>query len=143
MTDAWRDAIHAFFGETEPSDQTRTVRPFERFVSETVMPAFQDLKEELQRHGRAVSIRFSPHAPAMSVVFNGQEEIAFRVEARTFPDRELPYATVRMRERNGLKLSTVESMLRSGAPDYRLEDITRDELIRCFLQHYMSRARPR
>lgn len=67
----------------------------------------------------------------------------YRLQERTFPDRTLPYAQVRMRERGGLKLVTVEAMLRSGTPNYMIEDLTPEDVIKSVLHHYTSRVKLR
>ncbi len=64
----------------------------------------------------------------------------YRLQERSLPDRKLPYAQVRMRERGGLRLVTVEAMVRPGS-DYHIEDLTRDDVINSVLQNYMSRVK--
>jgi hypothetical protein len=139
----WRNTLDSFFQESDRQEQEQQKTPFERFISDTAVPAFEELREELERRGRRVTLRESASSAVMTVFDGGNEEIMYRLQERTFPDRTLPYAQVRMRERGGLKLVTVETMLRSGAPNYHTEDISREEVIQSVLQHYMSRVKPR
>ena len=139
----WRNSLNSFFEETDKSDQDNKKTPFDRFISDVAVPAFEELRKELEQHGRRVTIRESASSAVVTVFDGGKEEIMYRLQERTFPERTLPYAQVRMRERGGLKLVTVEAMLRSGAPDYKTEDITVEEVINSILHHYMSRVKLR
>ena len=64
----------------------------------------------------------------------------YRIQGRTFPNAVLPYAEIRFRERKGLRYIRVESMFRSGSSNYRISDITKDEVIRNFVENYTSRV---
>ncbi len=139
----WRNTLNTFFEESDKHEQEQKTTPFERFIEETAVPAFEELRSELEQRGRRVTIRTSASSAVMTVFDGGNEEIMYRLQERTFPDRTLPYAQVRMRERGGLKLVTVETMLRSGSPTYRTEDISTEEVIESVLQHYMSRVKLR
>ena len=139
----WRSSLNSFFQESDKRDQEKQKSPFEKFIADVAIPAFEELLKELERHGRRVTIRESASSAVITVFDGGKEEIMYRLQERTFPDRTLPYAQVRMRERGGLKLVTVEAMLRSGSPDYSTEDITKEEVIESVLHHYTSRIKLR
>jgi len=144
MADDWRNELHSFFEKHDKAEQEQELPPFVVFVRTVVLPAFESLKPEFERHGRVVSIRASDNAPAISIAFEGQEEMTYRLQSRLCVDRMLPYAEIRIRQRKGLRLITVESMLRSGpATSYTLEDITAEEVLRHVLQQYTSRVNPR
>lgn len=137
----WKQTLDSFF---VGSDQTRSEKkqsPFELFLEKVALPAFDELRPAFEKHGRTVSIRSTPSSAVITVLDGTKEEIMFRLQERTLPDRKLPYAQVRMRERGGLRLVTVEAMLRKGGNDYHTEDITKEDVIQCVLQHYMSRIK--
>ncbi len=136
----WQKALDSFFVETEKADNEPKQSPFEKFLAEVAAPAFETLCPALEKHGRRVVTRISASS-AMITVFDGTtEEIMYRLQERSLPDRKLPYAQVRMRERGGLRLVTVEAMVRPGS-DYHIEDLTRDDVINSVLQNYMSRVK--
>jgi choline/glycine/proline betaine transport protein len=137
----WREELGGFFQKAEADKQDKEMSEFARFVLEVVEPAFRDIAVELEKHGRTVTIRTSITSAAIIVLFKGEEEMTYRIQERTFPDRVLPYAGIRSRERKGLKFVRVESMVRSGPPEYALDEITGEEIIRHFLDHYMRRVR--
>lgn len=138
----WRSELGSILKRPEPSKSDEVVRSeLERFVADVVVPAFEDLSQELARYGRQASIRPAATSAALLVLFEGEEEMTFRVQGRMFPGGLLPFADVRCRERKGLRLLRNEVMLRSGNPaDYSLKDITRDEVIRAFLDQYKRRV---
>lgn len=138
----WRDNLGSFLSVDEEKSGPKEA-PFEIYVRETVMPAFEEISKELDKHGRTVKIHSSGSSAAMTICIDGTEEMTYRIRQRQFPNGPLPYAEVRARERKGLRLVTVENMLRSGKPDYDLGDISQQEIIDHFLQQYMSRVKPR
>lgn len=111
------------------------------FIRKIALPAFSELREELEKSGRDVTIRHSESTATIIVYGNGEEEITYRIQSRTFPNGILPYADIRFKERKGLKLIRAESMFRSGKPDYTLQDVTNEEIIRNFLKHYLPRLK--
>ncbi len=144
MADDWRNDLHAFFDKHDKPEEEKELPPFVTFARTIALPAFEALKPEFESHGRVVSIRASDNAPAISIAFEGQEEMTYRLQSRLCVDRALPYAEIRIRQRKGLRLITVESMLRSAsASSYTIEDITAEEVLRHVLQQYTSRVNPR
>ncbi len=139
----WRSQLDDFFVKADDADKKKEVGPFTQFLRDVAVPAFEELKLEFERHGRTVVIRDSESSASISVSFEGAEEMTYRIHERLFVDRALPYAEIRVRERKGLRLITVESMVRSGGQDYELRDITRDEVLKSVLQQYIQRVKPR
>ena len=133
----WRDSLDQFFEDTEEQEQSRKDTALSCFVRDVAVPAFDELGEQLSRHGREISVRETDSSVTAVVQHAGAEEISYRIHGRLFPNGVLPYAEVRFKERKGLKIIRVESMFRSGAPDYAIEDLTKEEVIRNFLSHYM------
>jgi hypothetical protein len=137
----WKQNLNEFFQETDKSRQKEKEPELSRFMARVVMPAFQEIAAQMELHGREVTTRNTATSAAIVVSHDGDEEIRYRVQGRTFPHTVLPYAEIRYRERKGLKLITVESMLRSGPPNYTLADVSKEEVIGNFLEHYMRRVK--
>ncbi len=136
----WRQDLGAAMTKSQGRRVTEETGELNRFLTQTAMPAFEELCTELSKYGRTTQIRSSDSSATLTVSNNGEEEISYRLQGRTFPNGVLPFAEIRFRERNGLKLIRVESMVRSGAPDYSMSDISSDEIIGNFLQHYKKRV---
>ena len=136
----WRKDLKNFFDETEKEEQERDPSGMTRFIAQVAVPALQKVGDELTQHGRDVDVRNAGTSAAIVVRYHGEEEMTYRLQGRTFPNGTLPFADIRCRQRKGLKLVRVESMVRSGNPDYSIDDITEDEIIANFLQHYKRRV---
>ena len=137
---SWKNQLDLFFDESEKDEAEKPKEPFEKFLSEIAIPAFKELSKELEQHGRQINIRKSVSAAILTVSDGNTEEIMYRLQERRLPNKTLPYAQVRMRERGGLKLVTIEAMVRTGS-DYNTEDLTKDDVIQSVLKHYMSRIK--
>jgi choline/glycine/proline betaine transport protein len=137
----WRDNLNQFL---DASDRKRRVEvegdEWGRFIASVVVPAFEEVAAELEKHGRSVSIRNSVTSARLLVQNEGEEEILYSVQAKSMPDRILPYAEVRSRERKGRRYLTTENMFRPSTPAYKLADITKEEIIENFLASYMRRV---
>jgi len=137
----WQQALDHFFVDPDQPHKETKISPFEKFIADIALPAFEELRPAFEKHGRRVTVRNTPSSAVITVLDGTTEEIMFRLQERTLPDRKLPYAQVRMRERGGLRLVTVEAMLRPGASEYHIEDISKEDVIQSVLQHYMSRVK--
>jgi len=135
MTD-WRKDLGSLLTNADEQKVQAQQSEIGRFIAEVGIPAMEQLTEELKAHGRHVNIRNAVTSAVMIVTFNGEEEVTYRLQGRTFPNGTLPFAEVRFRERKGLRLIRVESMLRSGTSEYAMEDLAVDDVIRNFLEHY-------
>ena len=92
----WRNSLNSFFEESDQGDQEIQKTPFQRFISDIAVPAFEELRKELEQHGRRVTIRESSSSAVVTVFDGGTEEIMYSLQERSFPDRMLPIAKVRM-----------------------------------------------
>lgn len=140
MTD-WRENLNSFFENTEKAKQNEEGAELARFVADVALPAFEEIVGELQKHGREVVVRNAVTSAVLIVQYEGEEELTYRIQGRTFPNGVLPFAEVRFRERKGLKFIRIESMFRSGAADYALGDVTKEEIIRNFIENYTRRVK--
>ncbi len=132
----WRENLGSMLNKAEVDKVEAQGSDFSRFIEDVALPAFEELSAELEKYGRTVTVRSSASTATFMVMMGGEEEISYRLQGRTFPNGILPFAEVRFRERKGLRIIKVESMLRSGSPDYLLSDVTGGEIIGNFMEHY-------
>ncbi|NQT94216.1 MAG: hypothetical protein HQ559_15760 [Lentisphaerae bacterium] len=137
----WRNNLDTFFREEEGKQQ-QEASPLATFICKVALPALEEVAEELQAHGRTARLRSTETSATIIVERNGDEEMTYRLQGRTFPNQVLPYAEIRFRQRKGLRFISVESMIRSGDADYAMEDITQEEVIRDFIENYTQRVQP-
>lgn len=102
MADLKRE-VDAFFQERE-SDATRGHQSEAvQFVQTTVVPAFEELKIELERHGRGVVITVDGHhslSAHIQVFYNRQQEFDYTLQVD--PDKPLPTALTHEAPRHDL-----------------------------------------
>ena len=136
----WQDDLGSFFKQKEQTHAEQERSEVERFLTGVVMPAYEQLRMELEKYGRQVVIRETASAATLIVQHNGADEFRYSIQGRTFPEGVLPFAELLSRERKGIRMIRTESMVRSGR-DYSLLDITSEEVIAHFLTHYKRSIR--
>jgi hypothetical protein len=137
----WRDNLNNFFAAADKKRrQDEEAGEWSLFISGMVIPAFEDLQAELEKHGRLATIRNSVTSATILVAHEGEEEMMYRMQAKSMPNQVLPCVEIRSRERGGLRYLKQEAMLRPASPPYKLSDVTREEIISHFLAHYMRRV---
>ena len=138
----WRNSMDSFFKESNETKKHKDITDFTSFVRDIGLPAFRELRDQMEKHGRELTIKETVSSLTARVSYQGKEEVVYGIYGRTFPNGVLPYAEVKYRVRNSLKITKVESMIRSGTPDYDMSDVTKDEVIESFLGHYMRAVKP-
>jgi len=89
-----------------------------------VEPALQEVKAELERLGRSAEVNVGTRSASITIRHGGTEELRFTVVA----DGVRPYPKIRGYDRGRAYES--EGTFRSGAQDYTIDDIGKDEIIR-------------
>ena len=105
------------------------------FIDQAVVPAFREIRRELQKHGREVAIEKLRFQAGLIVTREGKEEFRYAVRVRvfrravaTFPELERPDTPRVLRG---------EIILRGGVHrDYDLSDFSRQGIIEDFLHEY-------
>lgn len=142
MENDWRKELGSFLEEKRRDKKEERRLELEAFLRDVALPAFQELKGELEKHERVVAIRETPTSVSLKVAHQGEEEITYSLQARTFSDRTVPYPAVRFRERRGVRYVATEGTFGGGAAQSpAAPDVTRADIIRNFLSYYMRHSR--
>jgi hypothetical protein len=142
MENDWKSELGSFLEEKRKDKKEERRLELEAFLRDVALPAFQELKAELEKHDRTVAIRDSPTSISIKVTHQGEEEITYSLQARTFSDRTVPYPNVRYRERRGVRFVTTEGTFGSGATQAPpVAEVTHKDVIRSFLSYYMRHSR--
>jgi hypothetical protein len=142
MDNDWKSDLGSFLDEKRKDKKEERRLELETFLRDEALPAFQELKIELEKHDRVVVIRDSPTSVSMKVTHLGEEEITYSLQARTFSDRTVPYPAVRYRERRGVRYVATEGTFGGGATlSPAVQDVTKADVIRNFLSYYMRHSR--
>ncbi len=112
------------------------------YFNGVVIPAFAELKEELEKYGRIISVTVDENLPdAILIVFiqktegRQEEEFFFEVRGRSYQKEQLAFPVHTEEERP--RRNKVEILLRSGSlKEYELEDLPKEQIIDDFLAEY-------
>lgn len=107
-----------------------------RYLQETVAPAFEALRAELAGHGRTAEIKSAPNAVSLTVIDEaGREEFYYAVRAEAY--RRMSFAFPELDFKEGQRREfRAEVALRSGPTAFDVTGYTQDQLIRNFLHEY-------
>ena len=136
----WRKDRDSLFQEKEAKFKDDAVKiasslkAAKEFCASRVVPAFEELKGELEKHGREV--RIAPGLIGVSLFVNYQKHLEFEyaIRVKVYPGKALPVPETRFYSKD--ELCTYEGILRSGPQDYTVADITKQDIIAHFLQKY-------
>lgn len=147
--DKWKTDLASFFQssahEQQESERKRqeTNSAVAVFYSTVVAPAFEDLRAELERHGRSVIVTARTDYASITVHHEDRQEIRYDMKVNMYPGRAFPSPQIHFTDPSDGKPYRAEGHLRSGAQDYTIADIGKEEIIRHFLSEYMVHARRR
>jgi hypothetical protein len=138
----WKKDLSDFFNATKEKKHQNELKLKQKtaevasFYSSKAVPALEELKAELEKHGRQVTIHTSKEYPSITVKFEGAEEYSYAIKVRVSPDRAVPYPETRFTDKKDGRTYTSEGVMRSGLQDYDVSDICKDDIIRNFLVEY-------
>ncbi len=136
----WKDDLKVFFEDKELQDKKRTEELAAArtksgvFLSETVLPAYQEIQNELEKYGRAVSVSGDNEGANIQVIHDGIVEFDYWIkvdlsELRPYPEIHHTIAGEEV---------VLEGTLRVGVDRFSIADITKDEIIASFLADYYA-----
>jgi hypothetical protein len=102
------------------------------FLADVVKPAFKEIKSEMGKHNRRVEIAISSR-PSLQIYFDNNLELQFEIEFRNL--HLAPQITTQ--DKNG-NYSNSELTFRSGAQDFTIHDISKNEIIDFIVKKYID-----
>jgi hypothetical protein len=108
------------------------------FLTMTVLPAFEEVKAELLRHGKQVEVHGAERWASLCVRGPGGEELTYELEVMGGPGQF--FLRLETHYFNGATRVRVPGCLRGGTQNYPLSSVTRDELIRHVVRAYTAHA---
>jgi len=107
----------------------------QQFIDQTVRPAFENIKAELEKQGRNIEIHEHEASAWLIVRRAGAEEFRYAVRGRAL--RRAAVAFPELDDPNTPRILRAEVVLRSGVTgDYELEEFTQHGIIEDFLNEY-------
>ena len=136
----WRERLKDLFArpgrprpEAVPVAEGR--RRIERFLDETVLPAFEELARELETHGRTAAVERHPHMAVLTVYRAGHEEFSYAVRGRAYHKLSFAFPEHGDDDEPRLLKAEIVQSAGTGTAD-ALEHFTREGIIRDFLHEY-------
>lgn len=138
----WRRSLRELFSTVEGADVVPGgERPrVKKFIAEVVVPAFEELAEELQEHGRDVEVRFGDRKATIQVNHEGDEEFFYAVEASPYRKKDFSFPVLPLRDAEG-QTYRAEARLRTRPLHEDVTDYSRAEIIESVLREYERKLR--
>ena len=141
----WKIILAGFFEKQKEKEgaqeEKRSLEKLrvEKFYSTIVKPAFEELKSELKKHGRAVEVYTERRDFASIIVqFKGDEELDYSIEVMLYPNLAFPRPVIHYTEWASSRRLRAEGFLRKGIQDYDISAFTKEEIIEHFLNEYKN-----
>jgi hypothetical protein len=111
------------------------------FLKSVVAPAFSDLKAELEKHGRKVTVHIGEDSANITIQNSDKEELDFSLRVKISPSIALPSTYERFDDRQSGKRMFSEGFMRSGTQDYGIADIIKEEIITYVYNKFKERVK--
>ena len=132
----WRNELNGILvGKARVTRAEQENAVFEEFLDAVAFPSLSEVAEELNgKHGRDAQVRRAPASVTLSVRAGDVEEITFRVMKHFVQSGILPRAEVRLNR--GQRFVKYECMFKEDPQNYPITDVTKEEIIACFIKYY-------
>ncbi len=118
-------------GRSKPEGPSRV----RGFISDVVVPAFEELAGELQEHERDVEVEHSDRMASIRVMKDGKEEFYYEVKVKAYRNKGFAFPVAPLRDPEG-KTYRAEIHLRDRPLHQDVTNSTKEDLIRYFLHDY-------
>ncbi|MDR2849376.1 MAG: hypothetical protein LBW77_02380 [Verrucomicrobiota bacterium] len=138
----WRNELNGILGgRTRVTRAEQENAQFEAFLDTVALPGLTEVAEELNgKHGRDAQVRRAPASVTLTVRAGDVEEISFRVLKHFVQSGILPRAEARLNR--GQRFVKYESMFKDDPQNYPIAEVTKDEIIACFIKYYRQVMEP-
>jgi hypothetical protein len=136
----WEQELDAFFEELDQREERLKKLIAEAqmrakvFFAEVVMPAFAELQPSLEKHGRTVLIVEREESATLRIERQAQLEFEYTLVVQKSYARPI----IRAYDPAEDKVKRSDKYLRTGVQDYSVAEISKEELVRHFLDTYME-----
>lgn len=140
-TPDWRERLRQITAEPEPSFQ-QAVKGLEEarrvlrgFIEDTVVPAFEEIKTELEAQGRGVTISREEDRAQIGVFLDGAEEFRYGIEGNA--REQAVFAWPKFDAKRRPLRATADVVLRSGKrAEHDVRTFSRQQIIEDFIKAY-------
>ena len=138
----WKSDMKGFFQEKQKKAQVdedklkETKSEVATFFSEVVIPAFEEIKTELEKYQRESNVFGGIDSASIVISCKGYTEFTYSI--KVYPATLFPYSEIHFRNPSEAKTYRAEGILRTGSQDYTIAQITKEEIIKHFLSDYKN-----
>lgn len=145
--DDWKKQLENHFEELKTSKKEFKDRQEgmksqgKHFLKKSVMPAFMEIKAELQKHKRECSLDAKKDWAVLMVKKNKKKEFVYEINLTSDGDGMLASKSVYVpNEKGKLKLG-VEGKIRNKSHSMKLDKISKEDILADFLEEYRQATR--
>ena len=141
----WKSDMESFFHKKQKNaqvDETKlkeTKSGVATFFSAVVIPAFEEIKIELEKYQREGTVLGGIDSASIVISHKGYTEFTYSIKVH--PGTSFPYSEIHFRNPSEAKTYRAEGILRTGSQDYTIAHITKEEIIKQFLSDYKRHIR--
>jgi len=136
----WKSDLEGFFHQKQKKAQVDedklkgTKSEVATFFSAVVIPAFEEIKTELEKYQREGTVLGGIDSASIVISHKGYTEFTYSIKVH--PGTSFPYSEIHFRNPSEAKTYRAEGILRTGSQDYTIAHITKEEIIKHFLSDY-------
>jgi len=133
----WKKELKELLESTSGERKVRPEGPtrVRGFISDIVVPAFEEVAEELQQHGRDVELEYGDRTASIRIVKDGTEEFFYEVKIKAYQRLRFAFPLAPLRDAEG-KTYRAEIHLRDRALLHDVTNANKEEMIEYFLRYY-------
>jgi len=105
-------------------------------LASKVIPAFEEVKAQLEKHGRTVRVRSGENYANITVEYSGVEELNYSIDVSVTARGAFPWTIEELTDKKTDKRFNMKGSIRSGSQDYDLNDLSKDEIIQAVVNKY-------
>ncbi len=138
----WKSDMESFFHKKQKNAQVDEAKLKETksgvatFFSAVVIPAFEEIKTELEKYQRKSNVFGEIDSASIVISYKGYTEFTYSI--KVYPGTLFPYSEIHFRKPSEVKTYRAEGILMTGSQDYTIAQITKEEIIKQFLSDYKN-----
>ena len=111
------------------------------FFSKVVLPAFEEIKSDLEKYQRDVRVSSSKNVASIAIRYKGEPEVTYSIRVDVHHRSAIPHVETEFIEQTNGKMYRSKGVLRSGLQNYTIADIRKEEIIKYCLADYKRHVR--
>mgnify|MGYP000947036426 CR=1 FL=1 len=143
----WKKDLDAYFSKQKmtkkeiKNQKEETRKLVKHFMKGEVIPAFEALQKEFEKHKRELEIDAKKEWAAALVKKNKHKEFVYEVNINMEEDRLMASKSVYLPNKNGKLKLGVEGKIRNADNSLMIKSIKKEDIINDFLEYYKDATR--